>query len=55
MDCGVEIKECMGFVLAGDFVKAANGEIPWTRVRERCGLCVERIQLAYEARMGWLP
>lgn len=38
--CGKEIDACMGFVSAGDFLKAVAGEIPWKDVRELCGRCV---------------
>jgi hypothetical protein len=41
-DCGKEIKNCNGFVMAGDFVKATEGKISFKKVRERCVLCVEK-------------
>ena len=42
--CRREIKECMGFIMAGDFVAACEGRIPWTAIREMCGYCdIERL------------
>jgi len=38
--CGVNILECMGFVNAGDFLKAVEGEIAFSEIRELCGKCV---------------
>jgi len=40
MDCGKPITACMGFVHAGDFLQALAGNLPWVKVRERCGRCV---------------
>ncbi len=37
--CNTPLTLCMGFVLAGDFLKALKGEIPWTDIREICGKC----------------
>ena len=41
-ECGTLIRECMGFVFAGDFIKAieeiASGEVPMPP-RELCGVC----------------
>jgi hypothetical protein len=37
--CEASIKECFGSVNAGDFVKACEGELPWTSVRELCPKC----------------
>lgn len=36
--CRVEIRECMGFVNAGDFLKRMQTGLE--KVRELCGLCV---------------
>lgn len=44
-DCGAEIRECMGFVVAGDWNLALLGKIPWSAIRERCAKCVERAAL----------
>lgn len=41
-DCGRVIMACNGFVVAGDFVKAAEGKMNFKNVRERCAWCVER-------------
>ena len=38
--CIQSISECMGFVVAGDFIKATAKQIPWIEVREVCGRCV---------------
>ena len=40
MNCGIEIKECMGFVLARDFLQLLLGQ-KIEKVRELCGICVE--------------
>ncbi len=37
--CGVAIAECMGFTVAGDFMLALEGKLPWPHVRERCAVC----------------
>lgn len=41
-ECGTLIRECMGFVYAGDFIKAieaiSSGEAPMPP-RELCGVC----------------
>lgn len=39
--CRAPIRECMGSVVAGDFVLAVLGKLPWKEVRERCALCYE--------------
>ena len=39
-NCKTEVAECMGFVNAGDFIKAVDNKIPWFEVRELCGKCV---------------
>lgn len=46
--CGQAITACMGFTVARDLVRAFNGEVPYTSVRERCGVCVERTMMALE-------
>lgn len=40
--CGTPIVECMGFTMAGDFLRATHGVLPWDEVRERCALCCEK-------------
>jgi hypothetical protein len=40
-ECGNEIKESMGFVVAGDMEKAMKEQLPMAEVRERCFRCVE--------------
>lgn len=50
MDCGAPIFECMGFVVAGDFLAALEAmqkrdRLP--KIRERCGKCVIRIFLKH--------
>lgn len=37
----------MGFVLARDMLAAMEGRIPWTAVREHCGICADRADDAY--------
>lgn len=46
--CGMPITACMGCVYAGDFVQAIEKKIPFTKVRERCGKCVEKELLKEE-------
>lgn len=41
MDCQTPIYECMGFVLAGDFLRAIEGEITFNEIRERCYRCID--------------
>ncbi len=41
--CNVEIIECMGYVLASDFLKLLQGESV-KGVREICGLDMERLE-----------
>lgn len=41
--CGTEIDKCMGFVLARDWLSATDGVIPWSAVREHCGICANKI------------
>lgn len=43
MDCHTLIYECMGYVLASDFLRALDGQLQ--TVRERCGRCVEVLEL----------
>ncbi len=35
----------MGFVLARDFLAALQKHIPWKKVRELCGVCVEKANI----------
>jgi len=42
-ECGEGIQACNGFVVAGDFILAVQGLLPFGKVRERCAKCVERI------------
>ena len=42
--CGASIFACMGFVNAGDFLKAIEGVILFSEVRELCGKCVLILQ-----------
>lgn len=37
--CGGPIAECMGFVLAGDFLQMVGGKRKREHVREICGKC----------------
>lgn len=46
--CSSKIELCNGFVSAGDFALASEGKLPWEKVRETCGRCVERYTLAKE-------
>lgn len=39
--CGRSIDACNGFQLARDTLAAMEGRIPWTSVREHCGVCAE--------------
>lgn len=48
-DCGKPLSACFGFVIAGDFVLALSGALPREEVRERCGVCVERIIFLIDA------
>lgn len=41
-ECGGPIYESMGTTLAGDFVKAVNGEIPRYKIRQGCPRCANR-------------
>ena len=40
--CDEPVAECMALTVAGDFVLAAEGLLPWSKVRERCPLCGEK-------------
>ncbi len=40
--CHRVLKLCNGFVNAGDFLKCMEGKLEYTKVRELCGICVER-------------
>ena len=44
--CLSPIQESMGSVLAGDFVAALAGRLPWGEVRELCGRCATEEILA---------
>jgi hypothetical protein len=37
--CGAPIENCMGCVHSSDLVKAFDGKIAWSEVREHCGPC----------------
>lgn len=50
--CREEITACFGFQLARDTVAAQTGVIPWTKVREHCGKCVEWMTLRCDIT-GW--
>jgi hypothetical protein len=39
--CDAPIGGCFGYVIAGDALKAYEGALPWTHVREICGKCGE--------------
>ena len=42
--CGAHIDLCMGYVNAGDFVRAASGQLAVGEIpRELCGICVCKI------------
>lgn len=43
--CHEPIGECMGHVLARDFLSALRAERSWNEVREVCGKCALRIDL----------
>lgn len=44
MECGRPIHACFGYVMAGDFVEWLEGKRFSRDIRERCGICIERIQ-----------
>ncbi len=44
-ECGVPLCECMGSIVAGDFLDFLEGKILFSQVRERCGHCVLRCQI----------
>lgn len=53
--CGSTITECMGFVLARDWLSAVDGLIAWTQVREHCGKCALVVDDAYLRSLPDLP
>ena len=40
-ECGAQIQAAFSSTVAGDFLLAKEGKLPWEKVRERCGLCTE--------------
>jgi len=40
--CQAPISACMGYVCAGDFLKAVEGTMPPNEIKETCGKCVNR-------------
>jgi hypothetical protein len=50
--CSTEIYECMGSVLVRDVLDAEAGRIPYTAVREHCGLCTLSMILQDENAEG---
>ena len=44
-ECGAPLYECMGSIVAGDFLDFLEGKILFSQVRERCGHCVLRYQI----------
>ena len=40
IQCGEQIRECMGFVSFKDFLRAMAEEIPFSEVGETCGKCL---------------
>jgi hypothetical protein len=47
MRCAAPLTACNGFVLARDWLAAAEGRIPWTKVREHCGVCCHWIRTTF--------
>lgn len=45
--CKTIILECMGGVIAEDFILATSGQIPFSKIREVCGKCA-LVKTAYE-------
>jgi hypothetical protein len=39
-ECTRSISACMGFVVAGDFLKFISGKIPREKILEYCGVCI---------------
>lgn len=46
LNCGRPITECMGAVLPRDICRALAGEIPFTAIRELCGVCVHTFDIS---------
>ena len=44
-ECGAPLCECMGSIVAGDFLDFLEGKMLFSQVRERCSKCVLRYQI----------
>lgn len=53
--CDNQIGQCMGMVMAGDFVLVMRGQIHPQQMRERCGSCAARHTTAREGDRGPFP